>query len=318
MIRAALFFTAVLLADAAWQHKDRLRHLAVPVLEKPVELPAAPVSPLAESPGCEVSRVASVGNRVTALLTTVGGVRWVGTFDHGVYRDGESLSGQGRQRFVNALVEHEGAIYAATYGGVLEYRADGALVAVHLPGVATEALLVHGGRLYEGTVQGVFVDHALAEGKKLRVNALTASGGDIWVGTPSGVYTLGGAWYPLVFGPEASLTNVVLGLAPSQRGVVALTDNGGLVEVERGSEVRALRFSEPRANEGNPGAVLISGGVTLFGTQGGGLLQLAGGRVSRPRSWPISSVSALADGLAGDANGDVWAFRCPPAQVPEI
>lgn len=306
MKRAA--FVALLFA--AFIHRDRLKHLAVPVLTKPEELPLAAAQPIAAGPSFELQPIGKLPSRITALLET-NGTLWSGTFDRGVFRGDTQLECNGRQRFVNGLLEHEGSIWAATYGGVLEYALDGKLKATHLPGIATEALVIHHGALIAGTVRGVYRDF-VREGRELRVTALTVNGDQLWIGTPSGVYEGSGAWHPLVFGPEASSTNVVLALAPWKRGVLALTDNGGLVDVQPGAEVKAYRFSEPRANEGNPGALLVNvgEGTVLAGTQGGGLLSFSGG-VSRPSGWSVPIVSALAPGLVGDGSGLI--YRCAAA-----
>ncbi len=294
----------VALALVAWKH-DRLKHLAVPVLTRPPELPAAEPRDVGEGGPVALKPIASLGTRVTALLTASDGAVWAGTFDRGVFRGERQLPGNGRQQFVNALIEHGGCVWAATYGGVLELGLDGTLHGVRLPGIAVEALAVHDGALVAGTVRGVYRNFE-PEGRALRVTALAVSGGTLWIGTPSGVYEGSGAWHPLVFGPEAASTNVVLALAPFGGGVLALTDNGGLVEVQPGREVRALRFTEPRANEGNPGAALAQAGVVRFGTQGGGLLEVRGGAVVRPKGWSVPIVSALAPGLLGDGAGNVY------------
>jgi len=304
-VRKLALAVAVLAGLVVWKH-DRLKHLAVPVLTRPAELPAAAPREVAETEPVALQQIASLGTRVTALLTASDGAVWAGTFDRGVFRSTKQLEGNGRQQFVNALIEHGGCVYAATYGGVLEYGLDGELHGLQLPGIAAEALLVHEGALIAGTVRGVYRNFE-PEGKTLRVTALAVSGGALWVGTPSGVYEAGGAWHPLVFGPEASSTNVVLALAPYGRGVLALTDNGGLVDVQPGREVRALRFLEPRANEGNPGAALALAGVVRFGTQGGGLIEVRrDGAVVRPKGWSVPIVSALAPGLLGDGAGNVY------------
>ena len=294
----------LIILTAGFMHRDRLKHLAVPVLTKPEALPLAAAAPIAEGRALDLEPVAKFPSRITALLDSSDGHLWTGTFDRGVYRGDTQLEGNGRQQFVNALLEHDGSIWAATYGGVLEYSLDGKLKATHLPGVATEALVVHRGALVAGTVRGVYRDF-VREGRELRVTALTVNGDALWIGTPSGVYEATGAWHPLVFGAEASSTNVVLALAPWKSGVVALTDNGGLVDVQPGREVKAYRLTEPRANEGNPGALLGAGGAVLVGTQGGGLLSFADG-VSRPKDWGVPIVSALAPGLIGDGAGQVF------------
>ena len=301
----------VLLLAAAFWHRDRLKHLAVPVLTRPEELPAAPARPIGEAAAAQLEPVTKLPSRITALLEASDGALWAGTFDQGVFRGERQLEGDGRERFVNALVEHQGSLWAATYRGVLEYGLDGRLKARHLDGIATEALLVHRGQLVAGTVRGVYRD-GRRDGRELRVTALTVSNDQLWIGTPSGVYEAGGAWHPLVFGPEASSTNVVLALAPWKSGVLALTDNGGLVDVQPGREVKAWRFTEPRANEGNPGALLVAGDAVLVGTQGGGLLTL-GESVSRPRGWSVPIVSALAPGLIGDGSGQVFRLGARPS-----
>ncbi|MBL8956832.1 MAG: hypothetical protein JNK82_39025 [Myxococcaceae bacterium] len=292
------------LAAVVWKH-DRLKHVAVPVLKRPAELPPAAPRELGETAAVKLEPIAKLGTRVTALLTASDGTVWAGTFDRGVFRGEQQLEGNGRQQFVNALVEHGGQVWAATYGGVLEYDLDGGYRGEQLMGLATEALVVHRGELVAGTVRGVFRAFR-PEGRALRVTSLAVNGDALWVGTPSGVYEAAGAWHPLVFGPEASSTNVVLALAPFGGGVLALTDNGGLVDVQPGREVRALRFNEPRANEGNPGAALVLGDVVRFGTQGGGLLEVRGGEVVRPKGWSVPVVTALAPGLLGDGAGNVY------------
>ncbi|MBK7864371.1 MAG: hypothetical protein IPJ65_38375 [Archangiaceae bacterium] len=301
----------VALVFAAFCKHDRLKHLAVPLWSKPAELAWAAAGTVAEAPGCELDKLQSLGARVTALLHASDGALWSGTFDRGVFRDGVPLPGNGRQQFVNALVEHHGSVWAATYGGVLEFDLDGAPRGVQLEGVAAEALVVHRDTLVVGTVRGLYRDFQLSGGADLRVTALTVNDDALWVGTSSGVYEERGTWHPLVFGPAASSTNVVLALAPFQRGVVALTDSGGLVDVQPGAEVRAMRFTEARANEGNAGAALVGDDGTLsFGTQGGGLLTVTAAGAARPKGWPLPVVSALAPGLVGDGDGDVYRYRC--------
>ncbi len=314
---------------------DKLRHLAVPTLEDPSSKVSPSMAFLDELPACEVRRLGKLPGRVGALLETESGQIWAGGFDTGLYLlNGDAGSAarlpglEGRERFINALAEHAGSLWAATYAGILEVDPSGARKRLHLPGIAAEALLVSDGALWAGTTQGLyrltatrtFEDTGVTgpDGEGLRVTALAASGGLLWMGSPSGAYSVepGGRrarWHPLVFGSPGAETNVVLSLAPSADGVVAGTDNGGLARISRSGEVRALRFVEPRANETNPGAAVTVNGATLFGTQGAGLLVLAGERAGAPRGWSAPSVSALHGGkrlLAGSDSGDVLEVRC--------
>ena len=160
-------------------------------------------------------------------------------------------------------------------------------------------------------------------GPPVRVNALAVSDRKLWLGAPDGVYELDGLvsrWHPLVFGPRASSTNVVMALAAWKKGVLALTDNGGLVDVQPGTEVSAHRFIEPRANEGNPGAAVVTGDTALFGTQGGGMLVVRGDEVARPRGWSLPTVTALSNStgrvLAGTETGEVFELSAGPTSTP--
>lgn len=296
------------LAGAAWHVRARARHIALPVLADPSS-PEPSAQPLDEGPPCALREVARVAGRVTALLVASDGALYVGTFDAGLVRlappadaeDGApvALLLSGRERFVNALAEHEGLAWAATQGGVVAL--DGARRVVSLlPGEAVTALSSVGTALYAGTARGVFrvsvedgavpVEATGPSGEPLRVTALAASGGRLWIGTSSGAYSLPLAsvrapllarvarWHPLVFGEPPATTNVVTALAPLAGGVVVGTDDGGAVRIREDGSVSGARLGEPRANEVNPGAAAAlemapgGGAGVLLGTQGGGLL----------------------------------------------
>lgn len=336
-LAATLVLLGLSAAAALWSASpERLRHLAVPTLVDPSTSSAAAPTPIAERPACATRRLGRLPGRVGALLQTKAGQLWAGGFDTGVYllngdADGAAqLPGlRGRERFVNALVEHGGNIWAATYAGVLVLDPSGTRQRTHLVGIAVEALLEVDGALWAGTPQGVFrlagsgafesTGITGPDGEMLRVTALAVSGGRLWMGSPSGAYSveLGGSrarWHPLVFGTPGAETNVVLSLVPFGEGVVAGTDNGGLVQLTNKGGVRALRFSNPRANETNPGAAVARGGTAVFGTQGAGVLVLSGVGMSQPLGWKAPSVSALWAGarlLAGTDGGEVLEVTCP-------
>lgn len=209
-----------------------------------------------------------------------------------------------------------------------------------LPDDGVTALVTAGSVLYAGTARGLFrisaeegaepVEAQGPSGEPLRVTALAASGGRLWIGTSSGVYALPLAtaeapllartarWLPLVFGDPPARTNVVTALAPLAGGVVAGTDDGGLVRIREDGAVAAARFPDPRANEANPGAAAVAAGGSgvLFGTQGGGLLlawaREKGLEVARVARGEISALFAGEDGalFAGGADGGVLAGRC--------
>ncbi len=337
--------SVLLLAGAAWHARARARHLAVPVLSDP-SLPATPGADLGEGAPCALAEVARVGGRVTALLLASDGALHAGTFDGGLTRfpswpggEGVPLALSGRERLVNTLAEHEGLVWAATQGGLVAFDEERRVLS-QLPDDAVTALAAAGGALYAGTARGVFrisaedgaepVDAAGPSGEPLRVTALAASGGRLWIGTSSGVYTLPLAtaeapllariarWHPLVFGEPPARTNVVTALAPLSGGVVAGTDDGGIVRVKEDGAVAAMLFSEARANEVNPGAAAAWGDGVLFGTQGGGLLlaraRAQGLAVVRVERGELSAVHA-AEGrvIVGRADGAILSGSCPGA-----
>lgn len=343
-----LVMAAMVLAvwAAALAGGEQVRHLAVPVFTD-FTLPRAAAGASIDSlPPCALAPAAALPGRVGALLESSDGALWMGGFDTGLFRRaaGSGPGGElpvtglaGRERFVNALAETHGRVWAATYGGLLEFDHQGLRLRTHLRGVAVEALVLDGGTLLAGTTQGLyrlggdgFADVGLKgpEGEAVRITALAKSGGALWMGSPNGAYSVRLAalagpspvarWHPLVFGEAPADTNVVLSLAPLGEGVVAGTDNGGLVFLDGSGKVRALRFSEPRANEANPGAFASWDGSALFGTQGAGLLVASANgsalRVGRPSGWPAGKVSALASGQSlwvGTDAGEVLSARCP-------
>jgi hypothetical protein len=342
---------AALLAGgrALWVHRERLRHLAVPVLEDP-SLPPPAAEPLLEATGCEASPLAAVAGRPTALLRAADGALWAGTFEDGLFRlaPGElpaAVPGlAGRERFVNALAEHDGLVWAATQGGLLALDGDRRVLLL-LPDDGATALARAGGALLAGSPRGLFrvsaargaepVPVAGPSGEPLRVTALAEGGGELWIGTAAGAFALPLAAIeapllartaravPLVFGAPGAETNVVTALAGDARGAVAGTDDGGLVRLRREGEPTAVRFADARARIVNGGAAAAAGGALAFGTQGGGLLLARAGpdglAVARApgAAGAGADVSAVArdaaeDGrwLAALADGSVLAVRC--------
>lgn len=349
---AVAVLSTLAVAGATYRSGARARHLALPVLADP-SLPEPPAAELAEAP-CALVEVARVGGRVTALLAASDGALHVGTFDGGLLRlpatggpdpaaDPAALPLSGRERFVNALAEHEGLVWAATQGGAVAFDGERRVLAL-LPADGVTSLAAAGAALYAGTPRGLFrlsvgggaepVEARGPGGEPLRVSALAAGGGLLWIGTSSGVYALSLAaaeapllartarWHPLVFGDPPATTNVVTALVPLEGGVVAGTDDGGLVRVRRDGGVSAARFAEPRANEVNPGAGAADPRGAVFGTQGGGIL------LARPRGGGLAvariargEVSAVRVGgagggiLAGTAGGAVLVGTCPPSGI---
>lgn len=196
-------------ARAALAHRERLRHLAVPVLSDP-SLPRAPAVAPAPLPACSVAEVARLGRRVTALLVASDGALVAGTFDDGVFRlpPGEHVGWDGaapvagfagRERLVNALAEHDGLVWVATQGGLVALDGERRALAV-LDGEGVTALARAGKALHAGTARGLQrisveggaepVAMAGPAGEPIRVTALAASGDRLWIGTPSGAYSL--------------------------------------------------------------------------------------------------------------------------------
>ncbi len=344
---AILSAAALVVAGSLLSHPDRARHVAVPVLVDP-STPRPAGAALAELPPCRTRERLRVPARVTAVLAARDGALWVGTFDAGLFRAaaGEPPravgEARGRELFVNDLAEHGARIWAASQSGVLELAPDGRRLASWEEGRAIGALALAGGALYGAAARGLvrlapdaparFIEVAGPEGEPVRVTALAESAGRLWLGSPSGAFSLPTAaldgdgpvaarWHPLVFGDPGADTLVVTALAPSGDGVLAGTDDGGLVRLGPEGSVRALRFSDPRADEVNTGAAAPVGPVVIFGTQGGGLVAASAPsglpRAGRPRGWVAPRVSALRAGpdhfLAGTADGAVLEVRCDPS-----
>ena len=347
--RDACLAAVALLLAAACGERGRGRHLAVPVLSDPSS-PAAPGVGLADEPGCALAERARVGARVTALLQEEGdGALWIGTFDGGLLRAaaGDAPAAvpglAGRERFVNALAEHDGLVWAATQGGLLALDGERRALTL-LDGEGVTALARANGALYAGTARGLFrvsaeegaepVAAAGPSGEPLRVTALAASGARLWIGTASGAYSLPlslveapllareARWHPLVFGEAPADTNVVTALAPAPDGVVAGTDDGGVVRLAASGRVVAVRFAEARANEVNPGAAAAGPGGVALGTQGGGLLlaRARGDGLEVVRASGAGRAEISAVGVAGQAlllgTADGRVAACAPFDPP--
>lgn len=348
LLLAAAGLAALGAAAGLVLERGRVRHLALPVVVDP-SLPPAPGLALAEAPPCAAVEVARVGARVTALLAASDGDLWIGTFDAGLVLrapSGEEVAPalSGRERFVNALLEHDGLVWAATQGGLLAFDGERRVVTL-LPGEGVTALVRARRGLYAGTARGVHrveVDGAVAveatgpAGEPLRVTALAASSTRLWIGTASGAYALPLAaveapllqrtarWHPLVFGEPPAETNVVTALAVVGGAVVAGTDDGGLVRIAEDGGAACARFDDARANEVNPGAAASLGGAAAFGTQGGGLLLVRAPpgalEVARPGGLARGEISAVAPegagALVGTAEGAVLRLACPGTAAP--
>ncbi len=318
--------------------RERLQHLAVPVLADP-SAPRAAGRPLDEAPPCRTRVVAGAPGRVTALAVDDEGALWIGTFRDGLWR--APLGGEaapvgalgGRELFVDALAPHDGRVWAGTLRGAIPFDRAGRRGATALASEAVVALAAVDGRLYGATARGVYaldpgaperLVAAGTDGEPIRAQALAAAAGQLWIGSPRGVYRVpldalgapaAAAWRPLVFGAPGADSDVVTALAPFGDGVLAGTDDAGLAAVDaRG--VRAARFTQPRADEINPGAALAVDGDAWFGTQGAGVIVARrDGRFARPTAWPAAEVTALArrgdELLAGTGDGRVLAAACP-------
>ena len=331
---------AVALAGAVLAGVEgRARHLALPIFSDP-SLPGAPSSPLGDGPRCATRELGRVPARPTALLRADDGALWVGTFDQGVWRMAGNAAQEvpglaGRERFVNALAEMEGLVWAGTQRGAVAFE-GGARAFSALSGAAVTALAPAPGALVAGTSRGVALISrrgtrwVALEGvaSEPRVTAVAAAAGIVWVGTADGILaapldavlrsSAPARPIPLVFGEPPARTNVVVALAPLGQHAVAGTDDGGLVLVGPDGKVSALRLDLPRANEVNPGSAAAAAGGAALGTQGAGLLlaRELGGRLVAVRAGglPSASVSALApDGdalLAATEDGIVLRVRC--------
>ncbi len=308
----------------------------MPVLDAVPRPPGAPATQIVERALGEARLVGKVRSRVTGIAFGSDGTLFVGTFDQGVYRLAAGAQPleigalEGRERFVNAVTMHHGDVVAATYRGAIVIARDGLRRDTWIGERAVESLLHVGDDLLAGTERGVYALPGTllpiaTGGATLRGSALAFTNATLYVGTPSGIYTvtrvdLAGeqmfaTWRPIVFGEPGAETNVVTALAALPDGVLAGTDDGGVVHLDA-DRARATRFGEPRANEINPGALVRVGDAIYAGTQGAGLLRIDRQGTSRPANWPAPQVSALAsDGKqlrVGAADGTIWSLSLQP------
>jgi ligand-binding sensor domain-containing protein len=290
-----------------------------------------------EARGAEEARVPG---RVSALLPRRDGSLLVGTFDSGLWRidprSGRSLleigALDGRERFVDALVEWQGHVVAGTHRGAIVLSPDGARAGVLAGGEAVSSLAVVGDELLIGTAHGLWrgrddapVGERGPDGETLRVTALAVTGDRVWIGTPDGVYaivtpaTAGSAeWHPLVFGSPGATSNVVTALVPLADGVLAGTDDGGTVFVSDAG-VDARPFADKRANDVNPGALARVGDRVFVGTEGAGLVGIDGARMHARRlggtcAARISAVTA-ADGTLWFGSEEGAVYSCAASRI---
>jgi ligand-binding sensor domain-containing protein len=338
---AAVGFAAVMAAPLS-----PLKHLAVPLIHDPSVAPTAARLTITDGEPSGATRAATLPGRISAILPRAGGIVFIGTFDAGLYRFDPARDARpvpvggldGRERFVDALTEHEGHVVAGTHRGAVVLAPDGQRLGVVAAGEAVAALAVVDGHLVAATAHGLLRDGApLGErgpsGETLRATALAATAARLWIGTPDGVYALPrplGAtapvarWHPLVFGTPPARTNVVTALAPFGDGVLAGTDDGGVVLVRDGG-VAALPFADIPANDVNPGAMARTADAVFVGTEGAGLLRVdaALAAATRPRDLPATRISAVAVAVvaggaqlyAGTEEGELWRLAAPQPLV---
>ena len=334
--RRLAWVAAAMAATAAFvvAPRQRLKHLALPVWSDPSVPSTAPRMKIVDGPAVGATLEATLPSRVSAIVVRHDGVAFAGTFDRGVYRiDGEQavpVGGlDGRERFVDAMIEHEGHVVVGTHRGAVLLSGDGERDGVLAAGEAVSSLAIVDGDLVLGTAHGLWVggqrlDVRGSDGEPLRVTALATAAGRLWIGTSDGVYALPlplraetATWIPLVFGAPPASTNVVTALAPLDDGVIAGTDDGGLVRVGAGG-AQAMPFVERGANDVNPGALARLGDGVFVGTEGAGLLRVGddGSRAMRPRDWPRRRVSALSASGAlwiGTEEGELWKIQANAA-----
>jgi outer membrane protein assembly factor BamB len=322
-ILAAAAVGAALVVTAA--PTGRLKYLALPLVSDPSAAPQLATRTIEDTPA-PATVTARVPGRVSAILPVDDAV-FVGTFDQGLYR---CVAGacepvgalEGRERFVDALVEWDRFVVAATHRGGVVLSRGGTRTGVLAAGQAVSSLAVVDGNLLLGTAHGLWsartdaaVGEQSADGETLRVTALALNGDVLWIGTPDGVYAVDtsshtkvGAWHALVFGQPAASTNVVTALTAFGDGVLVGTDDGGVVFVDD-QVTHAAPFAERAANGVSPGAIARIGDVAVVGTEGGGLLAIHGKLNERSFNSAAHRVAFGNVSAVTAANGTLWFGR---------
>jgi ligand-binding sensor domain-containing protein len=195
---------------------------------------------------------------------------------------------------VRALALHEGAVFAATWGGGVARldEAKGRLVKLRGAERRFSALAEHEGSLFAGSATGLhrMVGDTVVPvvGAPASVWALAAHGGRLWIGSLTGLVSMSGG----AFRGESDAD--VRALAPSGGALLAGTFGRGALAIEPGGPSRAIDGLSATAFVQ---AVGVSGGLRCVGGPEGLSVQRGGEtRWEAPRVPELGSndVSALA------------------------
>ena len=228
---------------------------------------------------------------------------------------------------VNALLPAGGALYVASLRGAARF--DGRRLTPlegHGTGAAFSLASTRDG-VAIGYGQGVLLPgarflsafHGLPGNQALAL----ASGGELFVGTPSGLGGIAGtkvAWR--VTGGEGKLPNHwVTALALKGEDLFVGTYGGGVTRRIRTAQTVVFQgFPETEGLKVNPGCLVVAGDRLYLGTDGGGLFRLsADGRGFRPIpiALPSLHVTALLDGGASLWVGTDQGLARLPLTLPE-
>lgn len=256
---------------------------------------------------------------LTALRTSEG--LWLGTIG-GLYlldAQGQVQSAHAPHREVEQLVaDAEGTLWIATDQGLWRRRPGEAAQAVSVPGIEQRAWVraltvdreanlwvgtqlsgLH--RAYAGRFRRLGPRDGLPEGAVWAVYA--APDGELWAGTPDGVYRGGFAGFRAAVPVDSLPHPMVVGVLRDRRGGVWFGTRYGLAHLAPGAS-RAVVVKEVGEDliaaliEDDDGSLLV-GGL-------GGLFRIRDRKVSREPLPPQDTASSV-NALARDADGRIWA-----------
>jgi len=160
--------------------------------------------------------------------------------------------------------------------------------------------------LYHQDETGRFRPVALADDRMARqIHALAQHGGEIWVGTSNGIFILGGRHLRHLTTENGLLHNQVNALFTDDKGGVWAACNNGGVSVVRDTVLKSFTLTRQSNAFHVTGIAQDSSGTIWFSTKGNGVRYIDGDEV-RGVGEPEGLRSDYCYAIAADRNGGIW------------